>query len=69
MEGGAYNVMNAFSRVGVTWSGAHEGLMTNTLRDEWGMDGFAITDFSVNSLFASYGIFLKSFDVTHGLLA
>lgn len=33
------------------------------------MDGFAITDFSVNSLFASYGIFLKLFDVTHGLLA
>lgn len=69
VEGGAKNVMNSFSRVGVTWSGAHYGLMTEVLRNEWGMDGFAITDFSGNSLFASYGIFLKSFDVAHGLLA
>ena len=68
-EGDAHNVMNAFSRVGATWSGAHKGLMTEVLRNEWGMDGFAITDFSGNALFASYGLYLKSFDVAHGLLA
>ena len=28
-EGGAKNVMNSFARFGATWSGAHEGLMTN----------------------------------------
>lgn len=69
VDGGAYNVMNAFARVGVVWSGSHEGLMTNILRGEWGMKGFALTDFSGNSAFAEYGIMMKSFDVAHGLLA
>lgn len=69
VEGDAHNVMNSFSRVGATWTGAHKGLMTEVLRNEWGMDGFAITDFSGNALFASYGLFLKSFDVAYGLLA
>lgn len=69
VDGGAYNVMNAFARIGVVWSGAHEGLMTNVLRDEWGMKGFALTDFSGNAAFAQYGIMMKSFDVAWGLLA
>jgi len=53
--GGAMNVMNSFGRVGVVWTGAHEGLMTNILRDEWGMDGFALTDYSNTG--ATYDIF------------
>lgn len=69
VDGGGYSVMNAFARVGVIWSGAHEGLMTNILRGEWGMEGFALTDFSGNSMFAEYGIMMKAFDVAHGLLA
>jgi beta-glucosidase len=69
VEGNAMNVMNSFARVGTIWSGAHKGLMTNILRDEWGMEGFALTDFSGNSALASYGMFLKSFDVAYGLLA
>ncbi len=69
VEGGAYNVMNSFARFGVQWSGAHHGLMTEVLRNEWGMRGFALTDFSGNAAFAQYGISMKSFDVAHGLLA
>ena len=69
VDGGAYSVMNAFARVGVVWSGAHEGLMTNILRGEWGLKGFALTDFSGNSMFAQYGIMMKAFDVAWGLLA
>lgn len=69
VEGGAYNVMNAFARVGATWSGSHRGLMTDVLRGEWGMRGFALTDFSGNSALAARGIMLKSYDVAHGLLA
>ena len=68
VEGGAHNVMNAFARVGTIWSGAHKGLMTNILRGEWGMDGFAITDFSGNPMFTGDSS-MKSFDVAHGLLA
>ena len=48
-EGGAHNVMTAFSRVGVIWSSAHSGLMTNILRNEWGMDGFAVSDYTTTS--------------------
>ena len=54
--GGAMNVMNSFGRVGVVWTGAHVGLMTNILRGEWGMDGFALTDYSNNG--DTYDIFL-----------
>ena len=68
-EGGAMNVMNAFSRFGAIWSGGHYGLMTNVLRGEWGMKGFGLTDFSGNSAFAAYGIMLQSFDVAQGVLA
>ena len=68
-EGGAYNVMNSFARFGAQWSGAHYGLQTEVLRNEWGMRGFSLTDFSGNAAFAQYGIMMKSFDVAHGLLA
>ena len=60
IDGEAYNVMNSFSRVGVVWTGAHEGLMTNILRKEWGMRGFALTDFSSTG---------KTYDVKLGVLA
>ncbi len=48
MEGGAHNVMTAFARVGVVWSSAHKGLMTTVLRGEWGMDGFAVSDYTTS---------------------
>ena len=69
VDGDAHAVMNAFARFGVVWSGAHHGLMTEVLRNEWGFDGFGLTDFSGNAAFASYGIMMKSYDVAHGLLA
>ncbi len=47
-EGGAHNVMTAFSRVGVVWSSAHKGLMTTVLRNEWGLDGFAVSDYTTS---------------------
>ena len=69
VDGGAYNVMNSFARFGATWSGGHRGLMTEVLRNEWGMRGFALTDFSGNSQLAAYGLFLKTYDVVQGLMA
>ncbi len=56
VDGGAMNVMNSFSRVGVVWTGAHKGLMTNILRGEWGMEGFGLTDYSNSG--ATFDIFL-----------
>ena len=68
-EGGAKAVMNAFARVGAVWSGADADLMTNVLRNEWGFDGFVLTDFSGNPMFTARGIALRTFDAAYGVLA
>lgn len=44
IEGGSNAVMAAMNRLGARWAGAHKGLMTETLRNEWGFEGMAITD-------------------------
>ena len=54
IRGSAMNVMTSFNRIGVVWSGAHYGLMTGILRDEWGMKGAAITDMSMNAKWMDY---------------
>jgi beta-glucosidase len=43
-EGGATAAMTAMNRIGTTWAGAHKGLMTEVLRNEWGFRGVTITD-------------------------
>ena len=43
-DGDCHAVMVSMNRVGPIWSGAHKGLMTDTLRNEWGFKGFSITD-------------------------
>ena len=63
-EGDAKCVMVAFNRIGCTWCGAHTGLMTDVLQKEWGLDGYAMTDFSGSVLFK-----YLSDDVVHGLMA
>lgn len=54
IRGGAMNVMSSFNRIGVVWSGSHYGLMTGILRDEWGMEGAAITDMAMNAKWMDY---------------
>jgi len=54
VRGGAMNVMTSFNRIGVVWSGAHHGLMTGILRDEWGMKGAAVTDMAMNAKWMDY---------------
>ncbi len=43
-EADANGVMTSMNRIGARWSGGHAGLMTEVLRNEWGFNGFAITD-------------------------
>lgn len=43
-EADANGVMIAYTRWGTTWSGAVKGLMTGILREEWGNNGWSITD-------------------------
>jgi beta-glucosidase len=43
-EGGANGAMSGHNRLGPRWAGGHRGLMTGTLREEWGFVGIVITD-------------------------
>ena len=67
-KGGGMGVMSSFNRLGVTWAGAHRGLMTGILRDEWGMKGAAITDCSMFALYMDYRMgLLAGQDIWDGL--
>lgn len=59
-EANAYNVMTSFNRMGAVWAGGDYNLLTNIMRGEWNMAGFAITDFSNNNNYM---------DVIQGVLA
>lgn len=51
-EGNAHGAMVSMNRIGNKWTGAHYGLMTETLRNEWGFEGVAITDQASFDVFA-----------------
>lgn len=38
-------VMSSFNRIGYTWAGGDYRLLTEVLRNEWGFDGFVLTDY------------------------
>lgn len=43
-EGGSLGVMSSFNFIGTSWAGAHQGLLTEVLRNEWGFEGLVLTD-------------------------
>ena len=44
---GTTAVMSSYNRIGTTWAGGSAALMTTVLREEWGFEGLAITDFDL----------------------
>ena len=40
----AQGLMTAFNRLGTVYAGAHRGLLTEILRNEWGYTGYIVTD-------------------------
>ncbi|GAA3667584.1 glycoside hydrolase family 3 protein [Microbacterium marinilacus] len=61
-EGGARGMMASMNRLGPLWTGAHPGLVTETLRGEWGFQGVVETDQ------ASFDVFVYE-DLRQGLAA
>ena len=53
-KNGGTAIMSSFNRIGVVWAGAHHGLMTGILRDEWGMPGMAVTDMASSARYMDY---------------
>lgn len=61
-EADALAMMASMNRIGARWTGGSYGLMTATLREEWGFNGFVVTDQ------ASYDVFAYE-DLREGLAA
>lgn len=48
-DGDAHAVMVSWSFIGIKWAGENSNLMNTVLRDEWGFEGFCLTDFFRNN--------------------
>ncbi len=47
--GDTHAVMVSWSFIGIKWSGENSNLLNTVLRDEWGFEGFTLTDFFRNN--------------------
>lgn len=45
-EGGATGIMTSYGRIGSTWTGGSEALLTELVRNEWGFQGAILTDYA-----------------------
>ena len=62
VQAGVASVMSAYNSVNGEWCGDNRALLTGVLRDEWGFDGFVISDFIFGTRDAVGGV-LAGLDV------
>lgn len=43
-DGNVNGIMTSYNRIGAKWTGAHKGLLTEVLVNEWGFNGITVTD-------------------------
>lgn len=43
-DGGSWGIMSAYNRLNGTFCSEHHWLLTSVLREDWGFDGFVVTD-------------------------
>lgn len=53
-ESDCRGVMSAFNRIGVKWCGSSSALLNDVLRNEWGFEGFVVSDYSWNFTGSGY---------------
>ena len=44
-EGKSLGLMSSYNRIGTIWAGGNYNLLTGVLRNEWGFNGFIVTDY------------------------
>jgi beta-glucosidase len=48
-QGNAHGIMTSFNRAGCIWTSASDHLMINIMRDEFGFDGYSLTDMAASN--------------------
>ncbi|MBI9062653.1 MAG: glycoside hydrolase family 3 C-terminal domain-containing protein [Marinilabiliaceae bacterium] len=67
IDAGALSVMTSFNDVHGTPASANKYLMTDILRNEWGFDGFVVTDYTAINELIPHGVAAEEYQA--GLLA
>ncbi len=47
-------IMSAYNRIGTKWCGSSSALLKDLLRNEWGFEGFVVSDYSTNFTGSGY---------------
>src|SRR5690606_27117845 len=55
LDAGALTVMSAFNDINGVPASAHDGLLTDLLRGEWGFKGFVVSDYTADFELVAHG--------------
>ncbi len=53
-ESACHGIMSAYNRIGTDWCGASSELLKDLLRNEWGYEGYVVSDYSNNFIGNGY---------------